>query len=72
MVKDNISQEFELVGRKHKKFYANLIYIEHFPYLASAITGCIFIAAFTFFALFSYRNYECFNRIKNFCNNCRN
>ena len=35
-----------MLSRKHKKFCATLIYIEHFLILASAITGCISISAF--------------------------
>ena len=38
----------ELMIKKHKKVCTNLNYIEHFLILASAITGCISISAFTF------------------------
>ena len=33
--------------KKHKKVYTTLHYIEHFFILASTITGCISISAFT-------------------------
>ena len=44
MVEENISQEFRL-----KNIDETIIYIEHFLVLASAITGCISISAFTSF-----------------------
>ena len=34
------------MSKKHKKVCSTLNYIEHFPILASAITGCILISAF--------------------------
>ena len=37
----------ELLSRKHKKVCPTLNYIEHFLFLASTITGCIWIFAFT-------------------------
>ena len=36
-----------MLSRKHKKVYTTLSYIEHFLILASTITGCISISAFT-------------------------
>ena len=38
----------ELISKKHKKVCTILNYIKHFLILASAITGCISIFAFTF------------------------
>ena len=35
------------MSRKHKKVSTTLNYIEHFLILASAISGCISISAFT-------------------------
>ena len=40
----------ELISRKHKKVYTALNYIEHFLILASTITGCILVFAFTSFS----------------------
>ena len=37
----------ELMSKKHKKVCTTLNYIEHFLILASTITGCISIPAFT-------------------------
>ena len=37
----------ELMSKKHKKVCTTLNCIEHFLILASAITGCISISAFT-------------------------
>ena len=37
----------ELMGKKHKKVCTTLNYIEHFLILASTITGCISISAFS-------------------------
>ena len=37
----------ELMSKKHKKVCTTLSYIEHFLILASTITGCISISAFT-------------------------
>ena len=37
----------ELMSKKHKKIWATLNYIEQFLILASVITGCISISAFT-------------------------
>ena len=41
-------EQNELISRKHKKICTDLIYIEHFPILASTITGCISISSFAF------------------------
>ena len=38
----------ELISKKHKKVCTTVNYIEHFLILASTITGCISISAFTF------------------------
>ena len=38
--------KLKLMGRKHKKFYTTLNYIEHFLLLSFTITGCISIFAF--------------------------
>ena len=40
-------KQTELMSRKHKKVCTTLNYIEHFLILASTITGCILISAFT-------------------------
>ena len=37
----------ELLSKKHKKVCATLNYIEHFRILASKITGCVSISAFS-------------------------
>ena len=37
----------QLISKKHKKICKTLNYIEHFVILASIITGCISISAFT-------------------------
>ena len=37
----------ELMSKKHKKVYTTLNYIEHFLILASTITGCVSISAFS-------------------------
>ena len=37
----------ELMSKKHKKVCTSLNYIEHFLILASTITGCISVSAFT-------------------------
>ena len=55
----------ELMSKKHKKVCATLNYIEHFLILASLVTGCVSVSAFTSFAWYSYGNYEFCNRIKN-------
>ena len=59
MVAENISQEFrlknidetinrnEMMSKKHKKVCATLNYMKHFLILGSAITGCVFISAFS-------------------------
>ena len=39
-------EQNELISRKHKSVCTMLTYIEHFLFLASAITGCISIFAF--------------------------
>ena len=36
----------ELRSKKHKQICTTLNYIEHFPILASTITGCVSISAF--------------------------
>ena len=36
----------ELMGKKHKKVYTTLDYIEHFLILGSTINGCVSISAF--------------------------
>ena len=36
----------ELMSKKHKKVCTTLNYLEHFPILASTITGCISISTF--------------------------
>ena len=59
------AKQNELMSRKHKKVCTTLKYIEHFIVLASKITGCISVSSF--FAWYSYRNYEFCNRIKNNC-----
>ena len=38
----------ELMSKKHKKVYTTLNYIEHFLILASTITGCVSISAFSY------------------------
>ena len=55
----------ELMSRKHKKVCTTLNYIKHFLILASTITGCISISAFTSLKQYSYRN-------EKFYNNCCN
>ena len=35
------------MSKKHKKVSATLNYIQHFPILVSAITGCISISVFS-------------------------
>ena len=40
-------EQNEMKSRKHKKICTTLNYIEHFLILASTITGCISISAFT-------------------------
>ena len=60
MYEENISQEFktrnylieeinrvELMSKKYKTVCTTLNYFEHFPILASTITGCISISNFT-------------------------
>ena len=37
----------ELISKKHKKVCRTLNYIEHFLILASTITGCVSISAFS-------------------------
>ena len=37
------------MGKKHKKVCTTLNHIEHFLILASIITGCVFISAFSSF-----------------------
>ena len=34
------------MSKKHKKVCTALSYVEHFPILASAVTGCVSISAF--------------------------
>ena len=60
-------EQHELMSKKHKKVCTTLHYIEDFLVLASTITGCVSISGLT-----SLIGYEFCNRIKNFCNNCRN
>ena len=40
-------EQKELMSKKYKKVCTTLNYIEYFPILASRITGCISITAFT-------------------------
>ena len=40
-------QQNESISEKHKKICTTLNYIEHFLILASTITGCISISAFS-------------------------
>ena len=49
-------QQNELMSTKHKEACRTLNYIEHFPILASKITGSILIFDFCIFAWYSYRN----------------
>ena len=39
----------ELISKKHKKTHENLNYADHFLNLASMVTGCVSIPAFTSF-----------------------
>ena len=43
-------EQNELMSREHKKVCTTLNYIEHFLILASTITGCILVFAFTSFS----------------------
>ena len=65
------TKQKELMSNKQKKVLTTLNYIKQFLILASAVTESIHFF-FSFFTCYSYRNYEFCNRIKNFCNNCRN
>ena len=58
---EKIKQD-EFISKKHKKICTTLNYIEQFPILAFAITGCISISAFPSFC----------NWINNLCNSCKN
>ena len=58
-------EQNELMSWKHKEFCTTLNYIEHFLILAFAVTGCISISGFCFFAWYTYRNYKFCNKIKN-------
>ena len=60
------------MSKKHKNVCTALDYIEHFLILASTITGCVAISAFSFFSWYSYRNCKFYNTTKNLCNNCKN
>ena len=51
----------ELMSRKHKKVCTTLNYIQHFLISASAITH---VFKFMLLLLYSYTNYEFYNRIK--------
>ena len=42
-------EQNEMMSRKYKKFCTNLNYIEHFLFLASAITWCISLSPFASF-----------------------
>ena len=55
----------EFRSKKCKKFCIALSYIEHNHWM-------YFSFGFVFVAWYYYRNYEFCNRIKNFCNSCRN
>ena len=44
---ENKLEQNELMNRKHKTICTTLNYTEHFLILASAVTGCISISAFT-------------------------
>ena len=61
----------ELMSKNLKKFCTTLSYIEYIVILASSITVCISISAFTSL-IGIYRDYEFCNKIKNLCNSCRN
>ena len=51
MAEENITQEFRLMSKKHKKVCTTLNYIVHFFVLASTITECISISASAFASL---------------------
>ena len=44
---NNETKNNDLISEKHKKTCKYLNYVEHLPVLASTVTGCISISAFT-------------------------
>ena len=60
----------DLMSKKYKKTCKYLNYVEHLLFLASTVTGCISISAFTSFSLcYCWHNEFC---NKNLYNHCRN
>ena len=49
-------KQYELMGKKHKKFCTTCTYFEHFINLASTITGCV-----------SFSDFSCFDGIPIVC-----
>ena len=66
------TEQNELMSKKHKKVCTTLSYIGHFLILASAITGCMSISAFTPLLGIPIGITSFCNRIKNLCSYCRN
>ena len=60
------------MSKRHKKVYMTVNYIEHFLMLASTITGCVPIFAFSSLVGIPIGIIELCSWIKNLCNNCRN
>ena len=61
----------ELMSKKHKKVCRVLHYIDHLLIATITITECVSISAFVSLVGIP-KNCKFYNRIKNFCNNCRN
>ena len=63
----------ELMSSKHEKVGTTLNYIEHSLLLLLWLRDVVtFNFYFCFFSSYSYKNYELYTKIRNFCNNCRN
>ena len=61
----------ELMSKKHKKVCRALHYTDHLLIATITITRRVSISAFASLVGIS-KNCKFYNRIKNYCNNCRN
>ena len=62
----------DLMSEMYKKICKYLNYVENFPILSSAITGCVSISAFTSLVRVAVCITSYALGIKNLCDHCRN
>ena len=62
----------DLMSKKYTKTCKHLNYVEHLLILASAVTGCVSISAFTSFSSCCCWHNKLCSRNKSLCNHCRN